>query len=119
MCFRRVDEVAQSIDASKVDIVVNEIQKLGGDAIGVAGDVAADDFPERIVEATIQYAIPLPSPARIHSEECYVRLHRKYGKINHIVNNGGPLLITHRNLRLINVWNSRLHVRQDASLDVG
>ena len=119
MCFRRVDEVAQSIDASKVDIVVNEIQKLGGDAIGVAGDVAGDDFPERIVEATIQYAIPLPSPARIHSEECYVRLHRKYGKINHIVNNGGPLLTTHRNLRVINVWNSRLHVRQDASLDVG
>jgi len=58
---------AASIDAAKVDIVVNEIKNLGGDAIGVPGDVAADDFPKKIVDATVQ----------------------KYGKINHIVNNAG------------------------------
>lgn len=55
------------IDAKKVDTVVDEITKAGGEAIGVAGDVAADDFPKRIVDATIQ----------------------KWGKINHIVNNAG------------------------------
>lgn len=59
--------VITDIDAAKVDIVVDEIKKLGGDAIGVAGDVAADDFPKKIVVATV----------------------RKYGKINHIVNNAG------------------------------
>jgi len=59
--------VITDIDAKKVDIVVEEIRKAGGDAIGVAGDVAADDFPKRIVDATVQ----------------------KYGKINHIVNNAG------------------------------
>jgi 3-oxoacyl-[acyl-carrier protein] reductase len=37
---------------------VEEIRKLGGDAIGVAGDVAADDFPKKIVDATIRYALP-------------------------------------------------------------
>jgi len=59
--------VVTDIDAKKVDIVVGEIKKLGGDAIGVAGDVAADDFPKKIIDATVQ----------------------KYGKINHIVNNAG------------------------------
>jgi hypothetical protein len=49
----------QSIDAAKVDIVVDEIRKLGGDAIGVAGDVCADDFPKKIVDATVQYALSL------------------------------------------------------------
>lgn len=44
----------QSIDAKKVDIVVGEIKNLGGDAIGVAGDVAADDFPKKIIDATVQ-----------------------------------------------------------------
>jgi 3-oxoacyl-[acyl-carrier protein] reductase len=34
--------------------VVGEIKKLGGDAIGVAGDVAADDFPKKIIDATVQ-----------------------------------------------------------------
>ncbi|KZP03560.1 NAD(P)-binding protein [Athelia psychrophila] len=59
--------VITDIDAKKVDTVVDEITKVGGEAIGVAGDVAADDFPKRIVDATIQ----------------------KWGKINHIVNNAG------------------------------
>jgi 3-oxoacyl-[acyl-carrier protein] reductase len=77
----------QSIDAKKVDIVVEEIKKLGGDAIGVAGDVAADDFPKKIVDATVQYVLPL---TLIQND--YMNLYRKYGKINHIVNNGGHLL---------------------------
>jgi 3-oxoacyl-[acyl-carrier protein] reductase len=34
--------------------VVGEIKNLGGDAIGVAGDVAADDFPKKIIDATVQ-----------------------------------------------------------------
>jgi len=65
-----VYEAAQSIDAAKVDIVVEEIKKLGGDGIGVTDDVAADDFPKKIVDATV----------------------RKYGKINHIVNIGKPII---------------------------
>lgn len=43
-----------SIDAKKVDTVVEEIKSIGGEAIGVSGDVAADDFPKKIVDATIQ-----------------------------------------------------------------
>jgi 3-oxoacyl-[acyl-carrier protein] reductase len=34
--------------------VVNEIKALGGDAISVSGDVGADDFPEKILKATIE-----------------------------------------------------------------
>ena len=43
-----------SIDAKKVDIVVEEIKSIGGEAIGLPGDVAADDFPKKIVDATIR-----------------------------------------------------------------
>lgn len=46
--------------------MVEEIRKAGGSALAVAGDVGADDFPEKVVSATI----------------------KEYGKINHIVNNG-------------------------------
>ncbi|KAF7982418.1 hypothetical protein HWV62_28535 [Athelia sp. TMB] len=59
--------VITDIDAKKVETVVAEIVAFGGEAIGVAGDVAADDFPKRIVDATVH----------------------KWGKINHIVNNAG------------------------------
>lgn len=59
--------VASDIDAKRLEAVVDEIKATGGDAIGVAGDVGADDFPKMIVDATVQ----------------------KYGKINHIVNNAG------------------------------
>ncbi|KAG7090503.1 hypothetical protein E1B28_009616 [Marasmius oreades] len=58
--------VVSDIDAKKGEDVVNEIKAFGGDAISVSGDVGADDFPKKIVDATVQ----------------------KYGKINHIVNNG-------------------------------
>ncbi|ESK86469.1 short-chain dehydrogenase reductase sdr [Moniliophthora roreri MCA 2997] len=59
--------VVSDIDAKKAEEVVNEIKAAGGDAIAVAGDVGADDFPKKIVDATVH----------------------KYGKINHIVNNAG------------------------------
>ncbi|KAG2072974.1 NAD(P)-binding protein, partial [Suillus decipiens] len=59
--------VVSDIDAQKAAAVVNEIKAAGGDAIYVAGDVGADDFPQKIVDATV----------------------KQYGKINHIVNNAG------------------------------
>ncbi|KAK7008009.1 hypothetical protein R3P38DRAFT_3026970 [Favolaschia claudopus] len=59
--------VISDIDAKKLDIVGDEIKAAGGDFLAVAGDVGADDFPKKIVTATVQ----------------------KYGKINHIVNNAG------------------------------
>jgi len=59
--------VVSDIDEKKMNAVVEEIKAAGGDAFGVPGDVGADDFPKKIVDATVQ----------------------KYGKINHIVNNAG------------------------------
>ncbi|KAF7965046.1 hypothetical protein HWV62_837, partial [Athelia sp. TMB] len=67
--------VITDIDAKKVETVVAEIVAFGGEAIGVAGDVAADDFPKRIVDATV------------HRLTCV--FYSKWGKINHIVNNAG------------------------------
>lgn len=55
-----------SLDETKAQSVVDEIRKMGGSAIAVAGDVGADDFPDKVVNATV----------------------KEYGKINHIVNNG-------------------------------
>jgi 3-oxoacyl-[acyl-carrier protein] reductase len=54
------------VDAAKAKAVVDEIKEAGGDAIAVAGDITADDFPANCVGATV----------------------KQYGKINHIVNNG-------------------------------
>ncbi|CAE6437937.1 3-oxoacyl- [Rhizoctonia solani] len=59
--------VVSDLDAKKANAVVDEIKKAGGEAIAVAGDVGAEDFPEKIVNATI----------------------KAYGQINHIVNNAG------------------------------
>jgi len=59
--------VVSDIDEKKAAAVVEEIKAAGGDAIYVAGDVGADDFPKTIVDATV----------------------KQYGKINHIVNNAG------------------------------
>jgi len=59
--------VANDMDQKRLDEVVDEIKTAGGDAIGIPGDVAADDFPQKIVDATV----------------------KNYGKINHIVNNAG------------------------------
>ncbi|KAG8220190.1 hypothetical protein J3R82DRAFT_1225 [Butyriboletus roseoflavus] len=48
--------VVSDIDANKAAAVVQEIKAKGGEAIAVAGDVGADDFPQTIVEATSQPA---------------------------------------------------------------
>ena len=40
--------------------MVEEIKAAGGDALGVAGDVGADDFPKKIVDATVQYVAISP-----------------------------------------------------------
>ena len=45
-----------SLDEKKAQLVVDEIKAAGGDAIAVGGDVSADDFPARILDATIKYA---------------------------------------------------------------
>lgn len=44
-----------SIDASKLAAVEKEIKEAGGDVLSVAGDVGADDFPKKIVDATVAY----------------------------------------------------------------
>jgi len=59
--------VISDIDAKRLESVEAEIKAQGGDCLSVAGDVGADDFPKKIVDATVQ----------------------KWGKINHIVNNAG------------------------------
>ena len=43
-----------SIDQKRLDEVVGEIKTAGGDAIGIPGDVAADDFPKKIVDGTVK-----------------------------------------------------------------
>jgi 3-oxoacyl-[acyl-carrier protein] reductase len=59
--------VISDIDAKRLETVEGEIKAQGGECLSVAGDVGADDFPKKIVDATVQ----------------------KWGKINHIVNNAG------------------------------
>ncbi|KAF8599262.1 short-chain dehydrogenase/reductase SDR [Ceratobasidium sp. AG-I] len=59
--------VVSDLDEKKAAIVVDEIKRAGGEAIAVGGDVGAEDFPEKIIGATI----------------------KAYGQINHIVNNAG------------------------------
>jgi len=53
--------------------------------LSVAGDVGADDFPKKIVDGTVRCA-DHPMPLTIGLTEDF----SKYGKINHIVNNGRP-----------------------------
>lgn len=43
-----------SLDESKAQAVADEIKSAGGDAIAVGGDVGADDFPEKVLKATIE-----------------------------------------------------------------
>ncbi|KAF8588506.1 short-chain dehydrogenase/reductase SDR [Ramaria rubella] len=59
--------VVSDLDEKKAQAVVEEIKRAGGSAIAVSGDVGAEDFPEKVVTATV----------------------KQYGKINHIVNNAG------------------------------
>lgn len=71
-----------SLDEKKAQSVVDEIKAAGGDAIAVGGDVGADDFPAKILDATIKYApyFSFYGPFSLFA--------RRYGKLNHIVNNG-------------------------------
>lgn len=54
-----------SLDGAKAQTVVDEIKAAGGDAIAVGGDVGADDFPEKILKATIEYVSLFPFLVRI------------------------------------------------------
>jgi hypothetical protein len=85
--------LSHSLDEKKANLVVEEIRKFGGDAIAVGGDVSAEDFPKKIMDATIS----------------------KYGKLNHIINNG-----VYRHVRplfevlISSCAGSWVHLRQDA-----
>ncbi|KAJ3524834.1 hypothetical protein NMY22_g10834 [Coprinellus aureogranulatus] len=59
--------VISDIDAKRLEGVEAEIKAVGGEVLSVAGDVGTDDFPKKIVDATVE----------------------RFGKINHIVNNAG------------------------------
>lgn len=39
---------------AKAQAVVEEIKKAGGEAIAVGGDVTAQDYPKKLIGATIQ-----------------------------------------------------------------
>ena len=43
---------------------MDEIKAAGGDALAVGGDVSADDFPEKVISATIKYVTSLLSDMR-------------------------------------------------------
>lgn len=43
-----------SIDAKRLEGVEAEIKAVGGEVLSVAGDVGADDFPKKIVDATVE-----------------------------------------------------------------
>lgn len=49
-----VSHVLCSLDEKKAQLVVDEIKAAGGEALAVGGDVGADDFPAKIIDATIK-----------------------------------------------------------------
>ena len=53
-----------SLEEKKAQAVVDEIKAAGGDALAVGGDVSADDFPEKVISATIKYVKSLLSDMR-------------------------------------------------------
>lgn len=59
----------QSNLAGKAKAVVEEIKKAGGTAIAVGGDVTADDFPKKLVNATVEYVLRAYWSCRV-DEEC-------------------------------------------------
>ena len=59
--------VVNDLDPEPAQSVVAEIKEVGGDAIAVAGDVTAPDFPDKLLRATID----------------------TFGKVNVLVNNAG------------------------------
>jgi hypothetical protein len=50
---RRRTEAGHRV-AGKAQAVVDEIKASGGDAIAVGGDVMANDFPKKLIGATIE-----------------------------------------------------------------
>lgn len=50
-----IENESRSLDVSKAEKVVEEIKAAGGDAIAVGGDVSADEFPDVIVKAAVEY----------------------------------------------------------------
>ena len=56
--FSRDIWLRYSLDEKKAQVVVDEIKAAGGDALAVGGDVSADDFPEKVITATIKYVVP-------------------------------------------------------------
>jgi len=95
-----------SLDEKKAQSVVDEIQAAGGDAIAVGGDVGADDFSAKIVDATIKCAPSLSFYGSV------LTLRRRYGKLNHIVNNGAFHLVS-PSLPIVVIdtaYESRLHI---------
>lgn len=42
------------LDPAKAQLVADEIKKNGGEAIVVGGDVTAQDFPKKLVGATVK-----------------------------------------------------------------
>lgn len=45
------------MDEKKAQAVVDEIKAAGGDALAVGGDVSADEFPQKVLDATIKCVI--------------------------------------------------------------
>ena len=76
----------RSLEEKKAQVVADEIVKAGGHAIAVGGDVSADEFPQKIIDATIKY---VPTSKYMCSLTVSSYMIRNYGKINHIVNNAG------------------------------
>ncbi|KAM0747834.1 short-chain dehydrogenase/reductase SDR [Meredithblackwellia eburnea MCA 4105] len=70
--------VVADLDESKAQLVADEITKAGGAAIAVGGDVTAEEYPKKLVGATV----------------------KAFGGINHIVNNAG--FTFHRMLHTMN-----------------
>ena len=80
-----------------------EIKVQGGDCLSVAGDVGSDDFPKKVVDATVQCV------SYIHHDSSELKsfsLYRKWGKINHIVNNAGF------------AFDKKLHTMPDYTFDI-
>ena len=55
--FSRDIWLGYSLDEKKAQVVVDEIKAAGGDALAVGGDVSADDFPEKVITATIKCVV--------------------------------------------------------------
>ena len=72
-----------SLDEKKAQLVVEEIKAAGGDAIAVGGDVGADDFPQRILDATITYVVSTSSFIHVSlSTSILLFLHSPIARMN-------------------------------------